>query len=444
MPDPRPNPDRSSPLAGTAAHAQGGFGDVRAWIPPVHFAALVLAIGTNSAVSFQLPIIARKAFGAGDWGTMLITAAPAVLLILSIFWGDLLKRVSIPRYLACYWACALLPLGVIALAGEFWVFALAFIVASCGGAAWPTVNGEVLKAIYPDRVRGRVYGAIVTCTTLASAGGSFALGQWLARDAEAFRLFIPLAIACQALGLGLLTLLLARTGVLGRRTHDATPDRRSVGARIIEPLSHTAEVLRSDRVFARYEAAFMTYGAAWMICEALKPSLMVDRLALTYDQIGTSAFMTFQLCVAAMTFPAGLLMDKLGPARLCALAFGLYVLYPVALMSAGDAGGLMLASAVYGACSAMVNAGWMLGPVSLAPSPEKVPQYVAIHASMVGLRGTVFQFLGVALYKLTGSFTASFSVAALAFAWGSWQMWSLHRMMGAEATKRRRDGATKG
>jgi len=409
----------------------GFLGGVRGWVPIVHFVALVLAISTNSAIAFQLPIIARKAFGAGDWGTMLITAAPAVLLILSIFWGDLLKRVSIPRYLACYWACALLPLGVIALAQDFWLFALAFVIASCGGAAWPAVNGEVLKAIYPDRLRGRLYGAIVTCTTLATALGSYGLGHWLSLDPQAFRWFIPLATACQAMGLGLLTLLLWRSGVLGRRTHDSVRDARSIVQRVVEPLTHTAQVLKGDRIFARYEAAFMTYGAAWMICEALKPSLLVDKLNLSYNQIGFSAFMTFQLCVAAMTFPAGALMDRLGPARLCTLAFGLYALYPLALMLAADEHGLMIASAIYGACSAMVNAGWMLGPVSLAPSPEKVPQYVAIHASMVGLRGTIFQFLGVALYKLTGSFHVSFIVAAVAFAWGSYQMWRLHKIISA-------------
>jgi MFS family permease len=402
---------------------------VKPWVVAAHLGALVLTISTASSVSFQLPIIARKAFGANDWQTLLITSAPAVLLILSIFWGDLLGRMSLGRYLLTYWLCALVPLAGIALAGSFWLFAVCFLVAAAGGAAWPAVQGEIMKNLYPDRMRGRIYGLIVTFTTLAAAGGSLLLGHWLKADADAFRTFLPIATVVQGVGLTCMVLILRLTGVHAARGHDASKDTRSIVRRVVEPLTHTRQVLREDVVFARYQGAFMTYGAAWMICEALKPVLMTDRLHLDYAQIGTNAFMAFQLAVVACTFIAGMLMDRLGPTRLCVLAFGLYPLYPIMLMLAQNSQHLMLASVIYGVCSAGVNAGWLLGPVALAPTPAKVPQYVAIHASMVGLRGTVFQFAGMAIYKVSGSFAVSFSLAAIGFAWASWQMWQLHKLM---------------
>jgi hypothetical protein len=71
----------------------------------------------------------------------------------------------------------------------------------------------------------------------------------------------------------------------------------------------------------------------------------------------------------------------------------------------------------------------MLGPVALAPSPDKVPQYVAIHATFVGIRGKIFQGLGVLLYSLTHGFTLPFLLAAAAFAWSAVQMWRLDRFM---------------
>lgn len=402
---------------------------IRSWVPPAHLGALILTLATNSAVGFQLPIIARKEFHAGDWQTLLITAAPAVLLILSIFWGDILRRVSLPKYLVIYWCCALLPLAGIALAPNFWTFATCFIISSCGTASWPAVHGEIMKRLYPDRSRGRIYGFIVTFSTLAAASGSYGLGLWLKHDPQAFRLFIPLATCVQAVGVTGLVLVLHHAGVLAGRTYDQSQDNRSISERFFEPIAHMRTVLAGDRVFARYEAAFMTYGAAWMICEALKPILMTDKLHLDYAQIGTSAFMAFQISVAACTFAAGFVMDKLGPARLCCLTFAIYPLYPIGLAMADSSHDLLLASVVYGVCTAGVNAGWLLGPVSLAPTPDKVPHYVAIHATMVGLRGTVFQFLGIGLYKLTGSFTLSFAIAALAFAWASWQMWRLFVLM---------------
>jgi hypothetical protein len=59
------------------------------------------------------------------------------------------------------------------------------------------------------------------------------------------------------------------------------------------------------------------------------------------------------------------------------------------------------------------------------PSPDNVRHYVAIHATMVGLRGTLFQFLGVGLLQLTGSFAAPLLIGSAGFAWAAWQMWSL-------------------
>jgi MFS family permease len=394
-----------------------------------HLGSLLLVISISSSVGLLLPIIARKAFEASAWQTLLVTAAPVVLLALSIFWGDVLRRTSLPRYLALYWAIAVLPLSGIAMADSFWGFATCHLIAACGSAAWPAVNGEVLKHLYPDRSRGRVYGAITTGTVLGAAAGSFFLGRWLQSDGQAFRTFMPMAAVLQGLGVTSLVLLLKTSGVLGVRAHNRAHDGRTLAQRVIEPLTHTREVLAGDRVFARYEAAFMTYGAAWMICEALRPMLLTDHLKLNYGAIGTSGFMVFQLAVASCTFLAGSILDKLGPARLCVLTFGLYPLYPIALALAENEQHLLLASIAYGVCTAGVNAGWMLGPVTLAPSPDKVPQYVAIHATMVGLRGTVFQFFGVWLYQLTGTFTASFAVAALCFAWASYQMWALHRIM---------------
>jgi hypothetical protein len=54
-----------------------------------------------------------------------------------------------------------------------------------------------------------------------------------------------------------------------------------------------------------------------------------------------------------------------------------------------------------------------------------VQHYVAIHATMVGLRGTLFQFMGIALFELTGSFTIPLIIAAGGFGWAAWQMGSL-------------------
>ena len=120
--------------------------------------------------------------------------------------------------------------------------------------------------------------------------------------------------------------------------------------------------------------------------------------------------------------PMGWLHDRVGPVRTSGLAFGVLTLYPFLLLAAGSAGGVAVANLAYGLGMAGVQMGWMLGPLLLAGSAEKVPQYVAIHATLVGIRGIVFQGLGMLLYKLTGSFTWPLLLAAIAFAWAAVQM----------------------
>ncbi|MFN9993572.1 MAG: hypothetical protein ACK54H_09510, partial [Phycisphaerales bacterium] len=121
------------------------------------------------------------------------------------------------------------------------------------------------------------------------------------------------------------------------------------------------------------------------------------------------------------------------------LSFLLLSLYPIGLIFANDADSLWWVSLYYGLAHTGASVGWMLGPVSFAPSPEKVPQYVAIHATFVGIRGKVFQVLGVFLYEYTHDFTIPFVIGAISFVWSAWQMFALDRRMHPKPESTTRD-----
>lgn len=380
---------------------------------------------------FLLAVIARKSLGASKGETLVLTAAPTVLYILSIFWGTALKRTTIRRYLLVYFMIGCLPYALSAAVPELWWLIACHVVACAGGAAWPAVNGELLRRVYSDSQRGRAYGLLTAAYMLGGAGAMLGLGHWLDKDPMAWRIYMPVLCGMQAVGLIVLGWLATATGAERAGTERVASGTRADTSLIhqaFEPLTHMKEVLRADRVFARYEAAFMTYGIGWMICTALLPLLVTDKLNLQYDQIAGSTHLTFLLVVAAMTVPAGLMMDKLGAMRMSAVSFWFYTSYPILLMLATSTASLTAASVLYGIAAAGVNVCWMLGPVSLAGTAEKVPQYVAIHATLVGLRGAIFQALGVALYWLTGSFEAALLVAAGGFIWAGWQMWTLRKL----------------
>ncbi len=396
---------------------------VLAW--HVVFTLLYAALFSN--VIWLMPLLVRIEFGAADetwrnWQTTIVTAALPTLMTFSIFWGELLRRLRLRTFLLLFWVVAALPLGLVALAQQYTHLLACHVVASIGVSGWPPAHAKLLKHFYSDAKRGRAFALVNLATLAGGSGSAFVLGRWMDANPQAFRVYLPALVGAQLIGILILLLLAWRTD---------TPDVPEAAAPIswrslLQPVLHMGAVLKADRTFLKYENAFMTYGAAYMLCEALLPVLGTDRLHMGYQEYAHSTQMVARLAMLALTLPMGWLLDRVGPVRTSGLAFGVLSIYPLLLISAGGVPGVAVASVVWGIGMAGVMMGWMLGPVTLAGSAEKVPQYVAIHATLVGLRGILFQFLGMGLYQLTGEFTWPLAGAALAFAFAAAQMWLLH------------------
>jgi len=399
-----------------------------------HMLAAVLCQGVWYGVSSMMAVLARKRFGAGDWQTVMITAAVPTLMILSIFWGDLLRRVAIRRYLVIHWASSMLPLAVAAVAGNFWVLLACHILAAGGAAGWSPISGDLLKGFYTDRVRGRAFAMVNSAMFGGMMVVSFAIGRGLDHDESVFRLYLPLAAGVYGVGIWILCRLVRVTNLEGGRAAMICTQEPLGLRRLLAPVAHTRRVLREDHTFFRYETAFMTYGVGWMICYALVPVLATDRLQMSYTEFAGSTQVVYPLCMLLMTYPMGWLTDRIGPVRTSGLSFAWLAVYPVGLALAHSVGAVAGSTVVYGTAMAGVHMGWMLGPVALAPSRDKVAEYVAIHATMVGIRGVFAQVLGMAVYRLTGSFGWSFAVAAMSFALAAVQMFRLEGSIRSRAT----------
>lgn len=407
---------------------------VRISVLLTHILAVALVQSTWMGLQAVIPVLARKRFDANDWQTLLLTASPTIFFSLSIFWNDLFGRRPFGRYLILYWVVGCFPLVAMGFSNSYWMLLLAHLVTCIGGAGYHPASGELLKGLYPDRLRGRIYSLVWGASMVFGAVGGLLIGRWMKIDEDAFRYYLPICAGLQLLGIGVLIWLGHTSGVT--KTRIIKPNGTGGLARVFEPIAHTKEVLKADPVFARYEGAYMVYGIGWMIGYALLPILVTDKLHLDYEQIAQSTQFAYLIALVAMMFPAGLLMDRLGAARSTALSFGMLTLYPLGLIWAMNVQELTIVSVVYGVAHAGASVGWMIGPVALAPSPDKVPQYVAIHATFVGIRGKLFQGLGVLLYSLTGSFVFPLLIAAAAYLWSAKMMWVLEKDIQARASKK--------
>lgn len=410
----------------------------------LHLLGVAMVQAVSQAVIVILPMIVRKQFGATEIQTTLITAPPTIMFVLSIFWNDLFTRVGGVKCFIAFWLLACLPMTALFFAkgaGAYWWVLVPHLVACAGGAGWPPLSGSLLKSFYAPDMRGRAYSVVWGGSMIASAVMGYFLGQALTKNPESFRTIIPLACVLQLAGVVLLLVLARFTGHLPDLAPSPEAAHRPWSFRAaLDPILHMTSVLKADPVFARYEGAYMTYGIGWMVGYALLPLIATERLGLKYDEYALATQVAYLLALVLSIYPAAVIMDRWGALRATGLSFFLLALYPIGLALAWDKQSLLVVSAVYGVAHSGASVGWMLGPVSLAPTPDRVPTYVAIHATLVGVRGALFQFLGVGMYLLCAkvlhlplavAFGVPLALAGGAYVWAGWQMSTLRRVMEA-------------
>ena len=406
-----------------------------------HLVYTLLSALLFANTTWLIPLLVRLHFGSADpywkdWQTTLVTAAVPICMMLSIFWNALLRRSTLRTYLLVWWLVAVLPLGCLALVQNYWQLLACHVLAAAGLGGTSPLGGKLLQHFYSVATRGRIYALLNVATLGGGLASAFVVGAWIERNPHAFRLYFPIAAGLQLVGIAIL-LGLAR---VTRMADEIAAVTKGSWSALLRPVLHMGATLRADHTFLRFERAFMTYGAAYMLCDALLPVLATAKLGLRYEDYALSTQVVMRgMCLLAI-LPMGWLLDRMGPVRTSGVAFAVLAAYPLLLLTAGGPGGLGVANMAYGLGLAGVQMGWMLGPVMLAGSPEKVPHYVAIHATLVGVRGIVFQGLGMLVYKLTGSFTWPLAAAAIAFVWAAVQMRQLARTPAPDGGGGKREG----
>jgi MFS family permease len=292
---------------------------------------------------------------------------------------------------------------------------------------WP-LRADLIRRAYPATGRGRAYAAVAAAETCSAILGVWLFGWAQQQDARAYVWLYPLAGGCSIFG----ALLAAKFAAAVCDPHHASADRMSRRRSGFRRLVRVSEAFRAVRVtfrrdpdFFRFERAYMAYGGGWMICFALIPHLVKDKLHLDWSGIALFSQNAMQIFLLLGMLPLGRLADRWGPIRLSAFLFAGLSLYPLGLCLAADGPQLAYVSAGYGLLMAGVHITWNLGPLTLAPTPLKAPLYAAVHTTMVGVRSLLMQPLGVLLFVVSGGFTLPLLVASACFAVGSLGMFRL-------------------
>lgn len=348
-------------------------------------------------------VVAAKIFEVRPVVLALISAAPMFGNLSSFMWARLANgRRKLPfiiglqiSFVALVAGIAFLP--VTPLGTALLVTALIAARLVLGGIV--TLRSLVWSLNYPRDVRGRVTSKLIMLTTGTLALTSALGGALLDADPGRFRALYVLSAVIAGVGI----LAFSRVPVLGearQRVRERADSRRASRERSARRRRRLLGLLRSDPLYARYQAWQFLLGVSNMMIEAPLIYLVTVQLQLGYTQaIGVTQVLPLGLSVLTIPLWASYL-DRVHITRFRSRHSWLFALSLLLLWGGAALPSLPLIAAarmVLGLARGGGMLAWQLGHNDFADS-ERIGLYMGVHVTLTGLRGAVAPFAGMLLY----------------------------------------------
>ncbi len=360
-----------------------------------------LAYGIFYAVTLPfIPVVLRRT-GASPEMIAFYTSQQFVGSVLTAFSIVLMRRRRtmniitfswlVGRSLFLFFAFIVDPLWMVILGTAFWLL-----------EAFPNPGyTRILQKMYPANVRGKVM-SLVRVGRIATVVLITPLAGW-ALDQFGYRILFPIGAV---LGVGA-TLLFARLQV----------NEGPLPARQTRTLPELWRILREDKRFAFYLRSFAFYGTGTLMSWTIYPLVQVDRLGLSYSQLGFLGLAQSLFWLLGYIF-WGRVVDRRGGVYVLRWNCALAILAPLSYLWASNAWMLVPAFITQG----IINAGWDMGLINAGiqlSDPERVTEYSAVQGTVVGIRGMIVPYVSVGLLNLGLPISAIFtaSIALMVTAW---------------------------
>ena len=260
---------------------------------------------------------------------------------------------------------------------------------------------RVIQKIYPESGRGKVMSTVrmgrVSVILLVTPLAGWAL------DRVGYQVLFPIGALFGILATYLFTRIDLDEGEL--------PPRQT------KTFADLWQIVRSDRNFAVYLLSYSLFGLGGLLSWPLYPVVQVDRLQLSYSDIGLLGLVESVTWFLSYLF-WGRTIDKRGGLFVVRAIAAISIVTPLTYMSAQSLWMLMPSAIARGLGMAGFELGRISAGIQLA-DPEKVTEYAAIQSTVVGLRGLVAPLVTVGLLRLGAPHSAVFllSVAFLVMGW---------------------------
>jgi predicted MFS family arabinose efflux permease len=347
-------------------------------------------------------LILRRELGATPLQLAVMSSAGGACLLLSLVWARVLHG---HHPLPCVVWLGFVARGVFLLVpfvSSAWSFVGLVVARDFFGAAAAPAQAAVMERVYPRAQRGRALGVTRMAGAVVGIGLALAAGQLF--ESVGYRwLFVIAALLGMAASL--------------HQRRLAVPPLESNGAEAPAGLGGAWVAVRDDHAFRRLLIASFLFGAGCWIQTPAHPLLLVDVLRVSASQVGVFAAVA---AVATLVGSAywGWLVDRRSSLEALRVMYVIGAVTPLIYYVAWSPWVLVASSITDSLLAIGLELVWLMAVIDVA-GPQRTAQYVAIGATLAGVRGVVGPLAGGLLIHAFGVHAVYLVASILTFA-GAW------------------------
>jgi MFS family permease len=363
--------------------ASGFTGNVRAAVAVDVSATLLFAVFAGLTVPFS-GIILRRDLGASATQLAVLASAGAAFNLFALVWARALHgRAPLPYAVWPGFAARSLFL-LVPFLHSAWAFVGVLAAVSFLGTIAEPANAAVLQRLYPRELRGRALA------TVRMAGGAVAIG--LAAVAGKlltvvdYRMIFPIA-ALFGMGASL------------RQRQMPVPDDATDTSEHARLRDAWPTVCR-DHAFRRLLVAHFVFGVGIWLQVPATPLLLVDVLNASLTHVGMLAA-TGGAAALVGNFCWGRMVDRRPTLHVLRVIYVIGTLTPVVLYFASSPQILVITAVTEALMTSGLDMVWIICVMDAA-GPRRTAQYVAISATLAGVRGVLCPLASAAIIQVAG------------------------------------------
>lgn len=352
------------------------------------------------AIFNLLPFILYRDMHATPFQLALLVTLKPMTAILSSYWSARTHKKPerlVSNIITARWM-AYLPFLAIPFVHNIWYLIACFGIFMFLQVGMMPAWMELLKQNTPNNIREKIFSYTQTFGYLGGGLLPFALGWILDEWLDAWQWMFPFAA------------ILALTAHLWQSAIVVDPAKLPNASSppahpLLQPWKSAYELLKKHADFAKFQTGFMLIGGGLMIIQPAIPLFVVDKLHLSYTELGVAITLCKGIGFACSSPLWMRWIQRVNLFHFSAVIAALAALFPILLMAAQEQiAWLYIAYLTYGLMQAGNELSWNLSGPIFAKQEDSSP-FSSVNVISVGIRGAFVPLMGALCLSNFGPMT---------------------------------------